>query len=213
MPDWPADRVERRAVATLVPYARNARTHNEAQIRQIAEAIEQWGWTNPILIAEDGVIIAGHGRIMAAEKLGIADVPVMIARGWTENQKRAYAIADNKLALNAGWDEHLLTAELFDIGDELRSFVGFSMDELRGLSIGVGEAEFPDIPDGERSDFRSISFALHKDQLPIIEAALAAAKAMGEFATANPNSNGNALERICGKFLEWQPPKTSALRQ
>jgi ParB-like chromosome segregation protein Spo0J len=107
---WPADKVERRALESLVPYARNARLHSPDQVRQIAASMAEWGWTNPILIDEDGQIIAGHGRVLAAKELGLGDVPVMTARGWTEAQKRAYVIADNKLALNATWDDELLAA-------------------------------------------------------------------------------------------------------
>jgi hypothetical protein len=105
---WPADRIERWAIKRLVPYARNARTHSAAQVDQIAASIREWGWTNPVLVGEDGTIIAGHGRVLAAHKLRIPDVPVMVAAGWTEAQKRAYTIADNKLTLNGGWDQELL---------------------------------------------------------------------------------------------------------
>ena len=108
MSEWPADKVERRAVADLVPYARNARTHSDEQVAQIAASIREWGWTVPILIDEGGGIIAGHGRVMAARKLGLDEVPVMVAAGWSEAQKRAYVLADNKLALNAGWDLEML---------------------------------------------------------------------------------------------------------
>ena len=100
-------RVERRPLAALVPYARNARTHSDEQIAQIAASITEWGWTMPVLVDEGGMIIAGHGRVLAAAKLGIGEVPVMIARGWSDAQKRAYVLADNKLTLNAGWDEGL----------------------------------------------------------------------------------------------------------
>ena len=102
---WPADKVERRPISELIPYARNSRTHSDAQVAQIAASIREWGWTMPILVDEDGNVIAGHGRIMAAQKLGIADVPCMTATGWSEAKRRAYVIADNKLALNAGWDD------------------------------------------------------------------------------------------------------------
>lgn len=122
-------------MASLVPYARNARTHSDDQVAQIASSIREWGWTVPILVDETGGIIAGHGRALAAQKLGIAEVPVMVASGWTEAQKRAYVIADNKLALNAGWDDELLRIELgdlqgldFDVG-----LTGFSDDELAHL--------------------------------------------------------------------------------
>ena len=109
---WPADRVERVNVSDLVPYARNARTHSPEQVDQIAASIREWGWTTPVLIDEDGGLIAGHGRVMAAKKLGLRDVPAMRADGWSEAQKRAYVLADNKLALNAGWDNELLRVEL-----------------------------------------------------------------------------------------------------
>ena len=120
---WPADRVERRKVADLIPYARNARTHSDAQVAQIAASIREWGWTSPILVDEVGGIIAGHGRIMAARKLGLADVPVMVAAGWTEAQKKAYVLADNQLALNAGWDIDLLKIEMIELDAD-----GFNLD-------------------------------------------------------------------------------------
>jgi ParB-like chromosome segregation protein Spo0J len=93
--NWPADKVERRPLTSLVPYARNARTHTPAQVAQIAASMKEWGWTNPVLVDEDAQILAGHGRVLAANLLGIRDVPVMIAEGWSEAQKRAYVIADN----------------------------------------------------------------------------------------------------------------------
>ena len=114
---WPADSVERRKVAELVPYAKNARTHTPEQVKQIAASITEWGWTNPVLCDEDGGIIAGHGRVLAAQHLKIKEVPVMIASGWTEAQKRAYILADNQLALNAGWDKDLLAVEIQALDD------------------------------------------------------------------------------------------------
>jgi ParB-like chromosome segregation protein Spo0J len=130
--NWPADKVERRKVASLIPYARNARTHSPEQVDQIAASIREWGWTIPILIDENGGLIAGHGRIMAARKLGIAEVPCMTAVGWSEAQKKAYIIADNKLAMNAGWDNDLLKIELGDLGalNFDLSLTGFGMGEL-----------------------------------------------------------------------------------
>lgn len=101
---WPASEIVTRPVGALIPYARNARTHSEEQVAQIAASIREWGWTNPVLIDEDAGVIAGHGRLMAARKLGITEVPCIVARGWTDAQKRAYVLADNQLALNAGWD-------------------------------------------------------------------------------------------------------------
>ena len=150
---WPADRTERWAIERLVPYAKNARTHSASQVDQIAASIREWGWTNPVLVAEDGTIIAGHGRVLAARKLGVAEVPVMVAAGWTEAQKRAYAIADNKLALNAGWDEALLGLELGELevlGFDL-DLIGFTDVEREALAARLTEGltdpdAVPDLP-------------------------------------------------------------------
>ena len=132
---WPADKVERRKVSDLVPYARNARTHSPEQVGQIAASIREWGWTTPVLIDESGGIIAGHGRVLAAQKLGIAEVPTMTATGWTEAQKKAYILADNKLAMNAGWDTDLLKIELSELQelDFDLPLIGFGDDELAAL--------------------------------------------------------------------------------
>jgi len=132
---WPAKSVEMRALAELLPYARNSRTHPKSQILKLAAAIREWGWTTPILIAEDGTIISGHGRALAAETLGIRDVPVMVARGWTEEQQRAYVLADNQIALDAGWDKELLASELADLKalDFDLALTGFDKPDLDAL--------------------------------------------------------------------------------
>ena len=140
-PSWPADAVERRPVASLVPYARNARTHSPEQVAQVAASIREWGWTVPVLVDEASNIIAGHGRVLAAQQLGLESVPVMVARGWSEAQKQAYVIADNKLALNAGWDEDLLRIELGELrglGADL-GLTGFGELELDALFAGAND--------------------------------------------------------------------------
>ena len=104
------------AARRLIPNARNARTHSDEQIAQIAASIKEWGWTIPVLVDEAGGIIAGHGRVLAAQLLGIETVPVMIA-GWSDAKKRAYMLADNKLTLNGDWDLEQLAIE---IGDSAR---------------------------------------------------------------------------------------------
>lgn len=114
--DWPAARVEMWAVEDVAPYARNARTHPEEQIEQIMGSMRRFGFTVPMLVAEDGTIIAGHGRFEAAVRLGLAEVPVMVARGWSDDQARAYTVADNLLAETSEWDADLLRAELEDLG-------------------------------------------------------------------------------------------------
>lgn len=133
-------------MSELIPYARNARTHSEAQISQIAASIKEWGWTTPVLIDEDGGIIAGHGRVMAAKKLKLDQVPVMVAKGWSEAQRRAYVLADNQLALNAGWDTDLLKVELSELIDdqfdiELVGFDGIFIDGLLSSYDELGAIE------------------------------------------------------------------------
>lgn len=128
--NWPADKIIRVPVEALIPYARNARTHSDEQVAQIAASMREWGWTNPILIDEAMGIIAGHGRVLAARKLGLVDVPAMVAEGWSEAQKRAYVLADNQLALNAGWDADLLKLEL---------------GELQALDFDLGLIGFPNL--------------------------------------------------------------------
>ncbi|MBX9944854.1 MAG: site-specific DNA-methyltransferase [Reyranella sp.] len=143
---WPADAVERRPVAALVPYARNARTHSDEQVAQIAASIREWGWTMPVLVDEAGTIIAGHGRVLAAQRLGLAEIPVMVAAGWSEAKRRAYVIADNKLALNAGWDEDLLRIELGELkglGVDL-GLTGFGELELEKLLLDTDGEDDPD---------------------------------------------------------------------
>ena len=120
----------------LIPYARNSRTHSDEQVAQIAASIKEWGWTTPILVDETGGIIAGHGRLLAARKLKMEQVPTIEASGWTDAQKRAYVIADNKLALNAGWDVDALKLELQEIDLE-----GFDL-QLTGFQIGELSAMF-----------------------------------------------------------------------
>ena len=162
MKHWPADKVERRKVSDLTPYARNSRTHSDEQVAQIAASIKEWGWTVPVLIEPDGGIIAGHGRVMAAQRLGITEVPCMVADGWSEAQKRAYIIADNKLALNAGWDDEMLRtefAELSDLGFDL-SLTGFGDDDLDAL-LHDADDRAP-IDDSDDAESLARSFALRR---------------------------------------------------
>ena len=129
-------KLEWREIATLIPYARNSRTHSDEQVAQIAASIKEFGWTNPILVDGDNGIIAGHGRIAAARKLGHTQVPVIELSELTDAQKKAYIIADNRLALNAGWDNEMLKLEfdeLSELGFDLE-LTGFSLDEIEALN-------------------------------------------------------------------------------
>jgi DNA modification methylase len=126
---WPVDR--------LLPYIRNARTHSDAQVAQVAASIREFGWTNPILVGGDNIIIAGHARLAAARKLGFAEVPVIVLDHLTETQRRALVLADNKLALNAGWDEDMLRVELESLKEDNFNLdiVGFTDEELNVLLV------------------------------------------------------------------------------
>jgi DNA modification methylase len=128
-------KIETRLVADLIPYAANSRTHSDAQVAQIAASIKEFGWTNPILIDDDNTIIAGHGRLLAARKLGMEEVPAIILDHLTKAQQRALVIADNQLALNAGWDMDMLKAEIEDLNLENFNLelLGFDDDFLDGL--------------------------------------------------------------------------------
>jgi DNA modification methylase len=140
-------------VASLIPYARNARTHSEAQVAQIAASIREFGFTNPVLVDGERGVIAGHGRLMAARKLGMDEVPVIELSHLTPAQKRAYILADNKLALNAGWDEDLLRIELGDLkldGFDL-GLTGFGEDEIGRILIDASDGltdpdQVPEVP-------------------------------------------------------------------
>jgi ParB-like chromosome segregation protein Spo0J len=139
MNEWPADKITKRKTDELIPYARNSRTHSDEQVAQIAASIKEWGWTTPVLIDESGGIIAGHGRVMAARKLGIEEVPTMTATGWTKAQKAAYVLADNQLPQNAGWNMDMLKVEMMDLdtnGFDL-SLIGFDDAELGALFEGL----------------------------------------------------------------------------
>src|SRR3974377_16135 len=135
-----ARRIEIWPVGRLVPYAKNARTHSPEQVAQIAASIVEFGFVNPILVDTNAGIIAGHGRLLAARKLGLAECPVVVLDHLSETQRRAYIIADNKLAMNAGWDQDTLARELREIeadGLDL-ALVGFSDEELEAL-LAAGE--------------------------------------------------------------------------
>ena len=140
-----ASQIVERRITSLRPYPRNARTHSRKQVKQIAASIERFGFTNPVLISDDGEIIAGHGRVEAAKLLGWQAVPTLALSHLSETERRAYVIADNKLALNAGWDKEILAIELQALSDlefdtELTGFslaeIDLVRDVLQGTTLG-----------------------------------------------------------------------------
>lgn len=193
------------SVDDLIPYINNARTHSDDQVTQIASSIKEFGFTNPILIDKDNGIIAGHGRVMAAKKLGYKEVPAIMLDHLTDTQRKAYILADNKLALNSGWDNELLSLELNDLTDLdfNLDLTGFSEIELANL-IGVtaDEVDMPELRDGDKEPFQQITFTLHDDQAQQVKSACDIAKSMGAFTESqNENSNGNAIARVCELFI------------
>jgi hypothetical protein len=163
----PADKVEKWKISKLIPYARNARTHSDEQVAQIAASIKEWGWTTPVLVDEQGGIIAGHGRTLAAQKLEMTEVPVMVAKGWSDAKKRAYIIADNKLAQNADWDNEMLALELGELGD-----LGFDLDLTGFAADEIAELLSPDVDEDDSKYSKKIDAPVYEptgDCPPIVE--------------------------------------------
>jgi site-specific DNA-methyltransferase (adenine-specific) len=137
-------------VSELIPYALNSRTHSDAQVAQIASSIREFGFTNPLLVDESNNLIAGHGRLLAARKLGLDAVPAVVVTGLDDRRRRALIIADNKLALNAGWDEEALRVELEDLAGDFGALMGFDEDELIDILSGSAKdynADPDDVPE------------------------------------------------------------------
>ena len=152
---WPAERVEFWSIERLIPYSANARRHSKADIDKIVASILKWGWTNPALVDEHGELIAGHLRVAAAARLELKSIPVIVARGWSEDEKQAYRLADNELAARGSWDPDLLRSELQDLkfsGFEL-DLIGFEPHRLEEILAGLGSSgltdpdSVPEIPD------------------------------------------------------------------
>lgn len=141
----------------LIPYARNARTHSAEQVAQIAASIKEFGFINPVIIDKDNGIIAGHGRVMAARKLGMAEVPCVEVAHLTEAQKKAYILADNQLAMNAGWDREMLRLEIEDLSLCFNlDAIGFSKHEIDGLLASIDFEDPNEVEKEEKSSKKII---------------------------------------------------------
>jgi DNA modification methylase len=159
-----AKQIKWEAVDKLIPYAKNARTHSDEQVAQIAGSIKEFGFNNPILVDKGNSVIAGHGRLMAARKLGMDKVPIVELEHLTESQRKAYVLADNRIALNSGWDTSMLSLELQDLKDDIDlSLLGFDPDELDALLNPIEETEgltdedaVPDVPDEPKTKLGDI---------------------------------------------------------
>ena len=187
----------------LIPYAKNARVHDDAQIAQLAGSIKEFGFNNPILIDKNNGIIAGHGRVMAARKLGLTEVPTILLDHLSETQRKAYILADNRIAINSTWDNEMLSLELMDIKDDVSlAMLGFNVDELDALLKEISSTELPNLPDGDKQPFQQKTFTLHDEQFNIVDDAITKARTNPIIDTGlNDNSNGNALTLICEQWL------------
>jgi hypothetical protein len=160
-------RIVQKPVDTLIPYINNSRTHSDSQVAQIAASIKEFGWTNPILVDGENGIIAGHGRLMAARKLGYTEVPTIELKDLTETQRKAYIIADNKLALNADWDNEILALELAELGD-----MGFDLDVTGFAADEIAELLSPEDDEDDSKYSKKIDAPVYEptgDCPPILE--------------------------------------------
>lgn len=190
---------------SILPYARNSNDHPPEQVALIAGSIAHFGWTYPPLVDTKGVLVAGHGRVLAAQQLGLKRVPTICKPHWTETQVKAYRLIDNQLARLATENTAMATLEVRDL--ELAGFempmLGFDDLTLQGMLAQAEEIDMPPLPDGDKSPFQQMAFKLHDDQAETVTRALASAHAMGDYdEELNVNRNANALERICQDFLE-----------
>jgi ParB-like chromosome segregation protein Spo0J len=197
-------KIELKSIDLLIPYAKNARIHNEAQIAQIAGSIKEFGFNNPVLIDKDNGIIAGHGRVMAARKLGLQEVPTIQLDHLSDTQRKAFILADNRIAMNSHWDEEILSLELSDLKDALDlTDLGFEVPELDKLMNGILPLdEMPDLRIGDREPIQQMTFKLHDDQVDTVDQAIEYVKKNFDIKNElNENSNGNALAMMAELFM------------
>jgi ParB-like chromosome segregation protein Spo0J len=205
--------------AALIPYARNSNKHPPAQIAKLKASLVEYGWTNPVLV--DGLsVVAGHGRLMAVAELYKAGVqirfpdgrpiplgfvPTLSCAGWSDAKRRAYVIADNRIAQDSELDDDMLALELADLraDDFDLSLTGLDASELDDL-LGDVKAlgDMPDLPQGNKSEFEQMTFTLHQDQAELLRDAIATAKSLVPVGGPNKNANGNALAFIVQQWMD-----------
>lgn len=189
-------------ICELIPYEKNAKVHGEEQLEKIAASIQEFGFINPVLIDKDNNIIAGHGRVEAAKRLGLVKVPAIEVEGLTEEQKRAYILADNRLAELGEWDQNLLTSELQEI-ENLEfdsSLTGFDMEVFNDEDYGTDFS----LPDGEKPNINTMTFTVANEQLDAIQTALNIAYESVRETYGNENKNGNALFELVLQLEEMR---------
>lgn len=184
----------------LIPYVNNAKIHSDEQVTKIASSIREFGFLSPVLIDRNFNIIAGHGRVMAAKKLNMETVPCVFIEGLSENQRKAYILADNRLAELASWDMNLVGLEIGEL--EYEGFdidlVGFDNMDITGDDFGTDFS----LPDGDKPDVYQMTFTLRKQQKDLIEEALKTVKEDIDETFGNTNQNGNALYEVVRQWDE-----------
>ena len=193
------------ATTDLIPYANNPRTHSDQQVSQVASSIKEFGFNNPILIDEHNGIIAGHGRLAAAQKLDLKLVPTITLAGLSEAQRKAYVIADNKLTENGGWDVDALRVEIerlneLDFDIELTGMDANSIKEILDIDV-----DLPELFTGDKEPFQQKTFTLHDEQASIVEDAINLARTdPSSDQGLNENANGNAISYVCEQWLRMK---------
>ena len=192
--------VEMLKVVDLFPYENNARTHSDLQIDKICDSIKEFGFVNPVLITKDNMIVAGHGRIMAAKRLGIENVPCLRVENLTETQIKAYILADNKLSEFAGWDMNLVGLELGELeADDFDITVtGFDLPEFGVDDFGTDFS----LMEGGKPEICQMTFTLHEEQKKVIQQAIDSIGDDFDETFGNTNKNGNALFTVVKQWAE-----------
>ena len=186
-------------VDKLIPYVNNAKQHSDSQVTKIASSIREFGFLNPVLIDASYNVIAGHGRILAAKKLGLDEVPCLFVEGLTDAQRKAYILADNRLSELGEWDMNLVGLELGELDAD-----GFDVDLLGFDNIDLDEEYGTDfsLPDGDKPEIVTMTFTLHEEQKGLIEYAMEAVKDDVTETFGNTNKNGNALYEVVRQWAE-----------
>ena len=189
---------------TLTPYEGNAKKHSADQIEKIMASIKRFGFTAPVLIDEAGMILAGHGRSVAAVQMGLKKIPCIVIDGLSETEKAAYVIADNKLAdYGIEWDEEMLAAEIAKLEAEDFDLLSLGLSDAELDYFDVAEGEMPSLAEGDKSPFQQKTFSLADAQADIVDLAIKKAQEMGHGKSdQNENTNGNALAFVCKHFNE-----------
>ena len=196
--------VRRVPVSDLYEDPANARGHPDKNIQAITDSLKRFGQTLPLVTLPDGMVVAGNGRLRAMRALGWEECDVVVRGDWSSLDAAAYAIADNRTAELAGWDDEGLRSLLDTMDDEMLEVLAFSPTDIENLTgqFDVAGVDMPELDDSDRSPFQQMTFTLHEAQALLVDEAISIAKAKGVDSVLNENTNGNALNAICHAYIE-----------